>query len=174
MLLLAALPILKELKGLPSQLANPKFMHHLLGPFLFWGLLIGVIAWMLSLWVVKNRTAQVCSLLLIAVSSFSLFPFLSYRKKAAPITAPSALRLNEQNDRYKDLQWVFYSIGGLAILGIFLTGEKKGPLATVLTFTIATGGLAAALAALYLQEKEISVFHEDARLAPPVAKSGRL
>lgn len=155
--------LLKELKGLLPQLTNSKLLAHLLEPVLLWGVLFAVLAWMISLWVVKSRQAQICSLILLAISAFCIFPVMHYRKKAAPLTAPSTRLLNEQNARRKDTQWVYYTMGSLAVLGLFLTGEGKGKLGTVLTLGITVGGITTAIFSLWLHEKEISVFHEDAR-----------
>ena len=155
--------LLKELKGLLPQLTNAKFMAHLLEPVLLWGILAGVLAWMLSLWVLKNRKAQACSLILLAISAFCIFPVMHYRAKARPISAPSARLLNEQNERRHDTQWVYYAMGSLALAGLFLTGEGKGTMGTVLAAGIAAGGLATVVFSLWLHEKEIAIFHEDAR-----------
>ena len=155
--------LLKELKALLPQFTNAKFMAHFLEPILLWGVLLGVIAWMLSLWVLKHRPAQVCSLILLAVSAFAIYPVLYYRTKARPITAPSARLLNEQNDRRRETQWVYYAMGSLAVLGLFLTGEGKGKAGSLVSLTITAGGIATAVFSLWLHEKEISLFHEDAR-----------
>lgn len=155
--------LIKELKGLLPQLGNPRFLHHLLEPLLFWGVLFGVIAWMLSLWVIKNRAAQVCSLILIALSAFSVFPLLHFLDKAKPISAPSSRLLNEQNERRRETQWVYYALGSLAVLGIFMTGEGKGKTGNVISLSITLGGTATVLFSLWLHEKEISLFHIDAR-----------
>ncbi len=155
---------LKELKALLPQLGNSKFLHFLLEPLLLWGVLIGVLAWVLSLWVIKNRMAQICSLILIATSAFAVLPVLHFRKKASPITAPSARLLNAQNERRKETQWVYYAMGSLATLGLFMTGEGKGKSGTVFSLAIAGGGLATVIFSVWLQEKEIAVFHPDARI----------
>lgn len=155
--------LLNELKALLPQLGNPKFLHHLLEPVLLWGILTGVTAWLLSLWVVKDRKAQVCSLILIGLSAFTVFPLMHYRQRATPITAPSSRLLNEQNERRRDVQWVYYALGTLAVLGLFMTGEGKGKAGTVITILISVGGVATILLSLWLHEKEISVFHIDAR-----------
>lgn len=168
--------LFKELKALLPQLSNSKFLAHLLEPLLFWGVLLGVVAWMLSLWVLKDRKAQVCSLILLAISAFSIYPLLYYRKKAAPLTAPSSRLLNEQNDRLRGSQWAFYVLGSLAVFGIFMTGEGKGKTGTVLTIAITTGGVAVAVFGLWLHEKDIAVFHPDARrpLKSALPPRGRL
>ena len=153
----------KELKGLLPQLNNSKFLAHLLEPVLLWGMLFGVIAWMLSLWVLKDRKAQVCSLIMLAISAFCIFPVLYYRGQARPISAPSSRLLNEQNERRKDTQWVYYAMGSLALLGLFVTGEGKGKMGTVTALGITAGGVATVLFSLWLHEKEIAIFHEDAR-----------
>ena len=155
--------LLKELKGLLPQLNNSKFLAHLLEPVLLWGVLFGVIAWLLSLWVMKNRQAQVGSLIMLALSAFCIFPVMHYRKKAAPLTAPSTRLLNEQNERRRDTQWVYYAMGSLAVLGLFMTGEGKGKVGTILTLGITAGGIATTIFSFWLHEKEISIFHEDAR-----------
>lgn len=155
--------LLTELKALLPQLGNPKFLHHLLEPVLLWGILIGVITWILSLWVLKDRKAQVCSLILIALSAFTVFPLMHYRQKATPITAPSSRLLNEQNERRRDFQGVYYALGSLAVLGLFMTGEGKGKVGSFITAAITVGGVATVLISLWLHEKEISLFHIDAR-----------
>ena len=156
--------LIKELKELLSQLGNAGFLHYLLEPLLLWGLLFGVIAWMLSLWVIKSRPAQVCSLILIACSAFSLFPYLHFREKAkSTINPPSAKLFNEQNERRRETQWVYYTLGSLAVLGLFMTGEGKGKTGHFLTLSITLGGIAAVVCSLWLHEKEIALFHRDAR-----------
>ena len=155
--------LLKELKALLPQLGNPKLLHHLLEPLLLWGILFGVMAWILSVWVLHHRKAQVCSLLLLALSAFSIFPTLHYRRKAAPITAPSTRLLNEQNERRRETQWVYYALGSLAVLGLLMTGEGKGKAGRVLTLSITIGGMATVVFSLWLHEKEIALFHPDAR-----------
>jgi hypothetical protein len=156
--------ILKELKALLPQLGNSRFLHFLLEPLLLWGILFGVLAWVLSLWLLKNRMAQICSLIHIATSAFAVLPVLHFRKKASPITAPSAKLLNQQNERRRETQWVYYTLGSLAILGLFMTGEGKGKAGTVLSLAITGGGLATVVFSVWLQEKEIAVFHPDARI----------
>ena len=156
--------LIKELKDLLSQLGNAGFLHYLLEPLLLWGLLFGVIGWMLSLWVIKSRPAQVCSLILIACSAFSLLPYLHFREKAkSTINPPSSKLFNEQNERRRETQWVYYTLGSLAVLGLFMTGEGKGKTGNVLTLSITLGGIAAVVCSLWLHEKEISLFHRDAR-----------
>ena len=155
---------IKELKELLSQLGNAGFLHYLLEPLLLWGLLFGVIAWMLSLWVIKSRPAQVWSLILIACSAFSLLPYLHFREKAkSTINPPSSKLFNEQNERRRETQGVYYTLGSLAVLGLFMTGEGKGKTGNILTLSITLGGIAAVVCSLWLHEKEISLFHRDAR-----------
>ena len=166
--------LLKELKELLPQLTNPKFLAHLLEPVLLWGVLFGVLAWMISLWVVKSRPAQVCSLILLAISAFTIFPVMHYRAKAKPMSAPSAKLRDDQNDRRRDTQWVYYTLGSLAALGIFLTGEGKGKAGTIIGLSLVAGGVATTFFSLWLHEKEVSIYHEDARrrerAALPVAR----
>lgn len=156
--------ILKELKALLPQLGNSRFLHFLLEPLLLWGVLIGVLAWVLSLWVLKHRLAQICSLILIATSAFAVLPVQHFRKEASPITAPSAKLLNQQNERRRETQWVYYALGSLASLGLFMTGEGKGKAGTVLSLAITGGGFATVVFSVWLQEKETAVFHPDARM----------
>ena len=156
--------LIKELKELLSQLGNAGFLHYLLEPLLLWGMLFGVIAWMLSLWVIKSRPAQVWSLILIACSAFSLLPYLHFREQAkSTINPPSSKLFNEQNERRRETQWVYYTLGSLAVLGLFMTGEGKGKTGNILTLSITLGGIAAVVCSLWLHEKEISLFHRDAR-----------
>ncbi len=155
--------VLQELQKLLSQLYNPRVLAHLLEPLLFWGILIGTIAWILSLTLAKDRKAQVCSLLLLAVSSFAVLPLLHFRKKAAPLTAPSSSLLNKQEERRRETRWVYYTLGSLSVLGLFMTGEGKGKAGTFLTVGLAVGGIATSVFSLWLHEKEISIFHPDAK-----------
>lgn len=158
--------MIKELKELASQLTNPKFLHVLLEPLLLWGVLIGVVAWMISLWILGNRKAQVCSLLLLAVSSFAVLPLLHYRKKAEPFWPSSKALADKQSERRQDTQWVYWVMGGLAVAGFFLTGEGKGKLGTVTGLAIAGGGVAITVFSLWLHGQEIELFHPDAKPVP--------
>ncbi len=157
--------ILTELQGLLRQLGNPKFLHFLLEPILLWGVLGGWLGWILSAGRLRQRRAQVCSLLLLALSAFSIFPVLHFRREAAPFSAPSARLLKEQSERRRDTQWVYIGLGSLALLGLVGTGEGKGKSGTLLTLAIGAAGLGAALCSLWLQEKEIALFHPEARRA---------
>lgn len=159
--------LIKELKALLAQLGNAKFLAHFFEPLLLWGIFIGVLAWMVSVWVLKDRKAQICSLLLMAVSAFCIFPLMHYRKKAAPLDAPSSALMNKQNERRKDTTWVYYGFGSLAVLGLVMTGEGKGKAGTAVTLGLAAGGLVVSIYSLWLHEKETVIFHPD---ATPVLK----
>jgi hypothetical protein len=160
----------KELKALLPQLGNPKFLHVLLEPLLLWGILFGVIAWVISLWVIRNRQAQICSLIMIALSAFAIFPVLHYRKKASPISTGSVALRDAQNERRRETQWIYYVLGSLAGLGIFLTGPDKGKAGTGIALGIALGGTATVLFTLWLHEKEIILFHPDAQRPAPASR----
>ncbi|MES2705894.1 MAG: hypothetical protein V4726_04755 [Verrucomicrobiota bacterium] len=155
--------LLKELKALSAQLTNEKFLHFLLEPVLLWGVLTGTLAWMVSLWWLQDRRAQLCSLLLLAVSAFTIYPVMDYRAKASPIPTGSIFMLNAQNTRRADTQWAYYALGGLAVSGLFLTGAGRGKLGTALGVTIVAAGLATAVLSLWLHERETAVFHPEAR-----------
>lgn len=157
--------ILTELQGLLRQLGNPQFLHFLLEPLLLWGVLGGALGWILSAGLLRHRRAQVCSLLVMALSAFSVLPMLHFRRQAAPLSAPSARLLKEQNERRRDTQWVYLGLGSLALLGLGGTGEGKGKLGVALSLTIGVAGIAAAVYSLWLEEKEIAVFHPEARRA---------
>ena len=165
--------LLKELTGLLTQLSNPKFLAHLLEPVLLWGVFFGMMSWMVSLWLLKSRKAQVCSLILLAATAFCIFPVMHYRTKARPMTAPSVKLRDDQNERRRDTQWAYYSLGSLALLGIFMTGEGKGKAGTLVTFGLIGGGLATTILSLWLHEKEVSVFHEDARRGQRAARAAQ-
>lgn len=164
--------MLKELQALVPQLTNARFLHFLLEPILLWGVLIGTLAWMISLWWLKDRRAQICSLLLLAISALTIYPVLQYRKKAGAVSAASTALVNAQVKRRADTQWVYYTLGGLAVAGLFLTGPSKGRTGTILGMGIAAGGLATAVFSLWLHEKEIAVFHPEARREKAANSSG--
>ena len=46
---------------------------------------------------------------------------------------------------------------------MFMTGEGKGKAGTFISLGIVLGGVATTVFSLWLHEKEIAVFHEDAR-----------
>lgn len=164
--------MLKELQTLAPQLTNARFLHFLLEPVLLWGVLIATLSWMISLWWLKDRRAQICSLLLLAVSALTIYPVLHYRKKAGPVSASSNALVNTQVKRRTDTQWVYYTLGGLAVAGLFLTGQGKGKTGTLLSIGITAGGLATAVFSLWLHEKEIAVFHPEARREKSADSSG--
>lgn len=155
--------MLKELEGLWSQLGNPKFLAHLLEPVLLWGVALGLVGWIVSLWILKERKAQVCSLILLAVSALTVLPFLHFRRKASPMAAPSNALLNKQMERRTETQWVYWSMGGLALAGIFLTGPGKGKTGVFVAGLLIAGGISVVVFSLWLHEKEVAIFHPDAR-----------
>jgi hypothetical protein len=155
--------LLTELKALWGQLANPKFLHFLLEPLLLWGVLVGTLAWMISVWWLKDRRAQLCSLLLLAVSAFSIYPIMKGRRQAGPAFTGNIALQNTQDIRREDTQWAYYTLGGLAVAGFFLTGEGRGKIGTALSLVLVTGGLATTVLSVWLQEREVAVFHPEAR-----------
>lgn len=164
--------LLPELKALWGQLANPKFLPFLLEPLLLWGVLAGTFAWMISVWWLKDRRAQLCSLLLLAVSAFSIYPIMKGRRQAGPAFTGNIALQNAQDIRREDTQWAYYTLGGLAVAGFFLTGEGRGKVGTALSLILVTGGLTTTVLSLWLQEREVAVFHPEAR-RPRVGWHGR-
>lgn len=154
--------MLKELKALWEQMGNRVFTRELLGSFLTWGIIIGVLALMISLWYLKDRRAQVLALILLCLSSLSVYPIVHRRPKTAPSTVPSENKWTVQMQHRVDFQWVWWGFGGLSFASLCLLGRgKAGDITGIATAVLGTG---AAIYAMWLWKEEVEVHHPETRL----------
>ncbi len=152
--------MLSNLEIFFSKLRDAQFASLLLQPLLLYGLLFGVIFFAVGHYMnqAKCRTA---ALIVIAVCSFTVNPYISLRQKAMTrelSSRPSDAELiKEQQQRRRSSVWVYYALAiaaGLALLG-------GGKVATFSNFAIIGGGIVIIFFSAWLQMKDAEIYHRE-------------
>ncbi|MBX7211788.1 MAG: hypothetical protein K1X78_26015 [Verrucomicrobiaceae bacterium] len=152
----------REALNLWQTVRDPEYAHLLLESLPLFGIAAGLVFLCGSLLFRENKS-RLLALLLVCVSSGSVWPYVELREKAqARVIAmhdPSfAPLIREQTSRRKDTAWAFYAmsvISGLALL-FGLAGKGRGLL--ILTIVAAT---AAFWLSLWLHKKEAEIYHRN-------------
>ena len=103
-------------------LRQPEYVHVLLNPLPVYGLLISWIGLIIAA-VLKSRRAQVVTLLLVLLSSFSAWPAYEFGQqgydRVLSMTDEDGERwLDEHQHRAEDLIWIFYALAVLSAAAI--------------------------------------------------------
>ena len=104
------------------SLRQPEYVHVLLNPLPVYGLLISWIGLIIAA-VLKSRRAQIATLALVLVSSFSAWPVYEFGQqgydRVLSMTDEDGERwLDEHQDRAEDLIWIFYALAVLSAAAI--------------------------------------------------------
>ena len=152
----------QELIKLWQSLRDPEYAHLLLESLPLFGIGAGLIFLCASL-AFRESKSRLLALLLICVSSGSVWPYVSLREKAqARIIAmhdPSyAPLIRDQTARRKSAAWAFYAmslISGLAFV-FGMAGKGRGLLFLTIVAATATFWLS-----LWLHKKEAEIYHRN-------------
>lgn len=152
----------QELINLWQSLRDPEYAHLLLESLPLFGIGAGLI-FLCGALVFRENKSRLLALLLICVSSGSVWPYVSLREKAqARIIAmhdPSyAPLIREQTQRRTGAAWAFYSmalISGLAFVA-GIAGKGRALLLLAIVAATATFWLS-----LWLHKKEAEIYHRN-------------
>ena len=152
----------QELINLWQSVRDPEYAHLLLESLPLFGIGAGLIFLCGSL-VFREGKSRLLALLLICVSSGSVWPYVELREKAqARIIAmhdPSyAPLIREQTTRRKSTAWAFYAMCLISGLAAILGMAGKGRALLILTIVAAT---ATFWLSLWLHKKEAEIYHRN-------------
>ena len=132
-------------------LQQPEYVHVLLNPLPVYGLLVAWIGLVVAFFS-KSRPAQIATLVLVLICSFSAWPVYEFGKqgydRVLSMTDEDGERwLDEHQDRAEDLIWIFYALAVLSAIAIAAPikwPKSSGPLAIAVIFlsaaTLGAGG----------------------------------
>lgn len=152
----------QELIKLWQSLRDPEYAHLLLESLPLFGIGAGLIFLCGSL-VFREGKSRLLALLLICISSGSVWPYVELREKAeARIIAmhdPSyAPLIREQTKRRTSTAWAYYAMtlfGALALV-FGIAGKGRGLLVLTIVAATATFWLS-----LWLHKKEAEIYHRN-------------
>ena len=103
-------------------LQQPEYVHVLLNPLPVYGLLVAWIGLLIAFFS-KSRRAQIATLIMVLVSSFSAWPVYEFGQqgydRVLSMTDEDGERwLDEHQDRAEDLIWIFYALAVLSAVAI--------------------------------------------------------
>ncbi len=163
---------MEELRQILATLKQPEYVHILLNPIPVYGTIAGAVALVTGL-ILKSRPAQLVALLLILLSTLSVWPVMEYGEGGADrvhdlLNKDGQKWLHEHEERAEHLAFIFYVTAALAVVAMLAPKflPKFATLATGLTLVAA---LASLLAGAYIGHAGGQVRHTEFRQGPPPA-----
>ena len=158
--------MISEIKIILSQFANKDFVAVAGGHLLFWGMALGVICFAVALWWWKDSRAQLLALLLIILSSATIYPVVHWRPKTAPKTVlkEDVTAWQTHTVILRKYEWVFYAMAGCAAATLAM--RSRGGLGDMLCALTIAAGVCVTLYALWIYQKEILLHYPAAELRP--------
>lgn len=155
--------MLTNLDILLSRLKDAEYSYLLLEPVALFGLLFGLIFFAVGLYMAQDK-CRIVALVVIAASCGSVYPMMKQRAKAQPrmalnqeIARVPADTFKKQTQLRQDTAWVYYGVGGFAMLAL-IGGGKLGTWSNV---ALLIGGSLALVFSIWLHMKEAEVFHPN-------------
>lgn len=152
--------MLSNLEKLFSRMHDAQFASLLIEPLLLYGLLFGVIFFAVGHYMGQSK-CRAAALIVIAVCSISVNPYVSLRKKAMTrelSSRPSdSMIIKEQQQRRLDTTWVYYSLAIVALLSLI----SGGKIAQFSDYAIIGGGIAIIFFSAWLHMKEAEIYHPN-------------
>ena len=154
-------------------LRQPEYVHVLLNPLPVYGLLIAWIGLLIAFFL-KNRRAQLVTLILVLVSSLSAWPVYEFGQqgydRVLSMTDEDGERwLDEHQDRAEDLIWIFYALAVLSAAAI--AGPIKWPKSSApLMIAVILLGAAALGCGSYIAYAGGKIRHREFRNEPAPPK----
>jgi hypothetical protein len=152
----------RELLTLWQSIRDPEYAHLLLESLPLYGIGAGLIFLFASL-AFREGKSRMLALLLICLSSASVWPYTELREKAQPrILAtrdPSfGPLIREQAKRRADYAWAYYVMAGISGLALLLSSTSRGKF---LLFATIICGTAMFWFSIWLHKKECEVYHRN-------------
>ena len=158
------------LQAFLRDLQQPEYIHVLLNPLPVYGLAIGVIGLIVSLFL-RSRHAQITALVLIFIAAASVWPVVHYGEEAydrvlSMADSDGEAWLKAHEHRAENLEYVFYALALIAVAAILI--PKKWPTAAM---PLAVATLIVALVSLgcgvYIAYAGGKIRHREFRTGPP-------
>lgn len=159
----------RELINLWQSVRDPEYAHLLLESLPLYGIAAGFLFLALSVFFGESKS-RLLALVLLAVSSGSVWPYVTLREKAQPrIVAthdPSyGPLIREQTKRRTSTGWAFYSLALVSTLTLILVAAGKGRSLIFLTLIASMGCF---WLSLWLHKKECEIYHRNiVKYRPP-------
>lgn len=161
------------MEGFFRGLRQPEYVHVLLNPLPVYGLLVAVIGLVIAL-LLRNRRAQIATLLLVLITSISAWPVYEFGQQAydrvlAMSDDDGHAWLDEHESRAEKLIYLFYATAALSMAAILV--PLRWPKASVpLAFVVALLGLVTLASGTYIAYAGGKIRHREFRNepAPPI------
>ncbi|MEM7147501.1 MAG: hypothetical protein AAF591_20465 [Verrucomicrobiota bacterium] len=158
---------METLGNLTKALGNPEYLFLLIEPVFIYGILLGVIVFVIG-FLLKDKKAQTLGLVFVIVSSFAIWPYLKFRDKAESriskvyaIEDPTVVKgFKQQTELRNDTKWIFFALGGIAGV-VLLIGAQTNRMGLVLGITTVVGGITVVVFSMSMHLKESQVFHPN-------------
>ena len=154
---------LSDIEVLFSRLKDAEYFYLLLEPVALFGLFFGLIFFAVGLYMAQDK-CRIAALIVITLSCCSVYPMMKERVKAqqrlvldADITHVSADTFKRQTALREDTKWVYYALGGFALLAL-IAGGKLGAWSNIV---LLVGGSLAIVFSVWLHMKEAEVYHPN-------------
>lgn len=161
-------------ESLKIALRQHEYLHVLLHPMLAYGLLMGVMALMIALFL-RQRSAEITGLILVAVASLCIWPVVYFGETSYDGTyglismtddLDGTVWLKEHKTRAEQVEWIFYAVASLAVVALalppFLPRTSKWLVVATLI-----GALIAIAAGGWVSYAGGRVKHKEFRYGPP-------
>lgn len=152
--------MLSNLEILFSRMHEAQFASLLLEPLLLYGLLFGIIFFAVGHYMGQPK-CRAAALIVIAICSISITPYLGLRQKAMTRELSSrpadAKLIKEQQQRRADTKWVFYTLAIVAVLSLI----SGGKIALISDNAVIFGGIGIVFFSAWLHMKEAEIYHPE-------------
>lgn len=155
-----------------KHLSDPEYMHVLLNPMPVYGLSIGTLALVLSLFL-RNQRVTIAALVLVFVSALSAWPVYQYGEagydRIKSMSDPAGEQwLDEHMARAEKLIWAFYVLATVSAVGVAVVARwprfSTAASITALVLASSTLGIGG-----YISYPGGHVRHKEFRFEPPPA-----
>lgn len=155
---------------LREHLDNPEYLHVLINPLPIYGLVVGVLALFLALFL-RSQRVTIAALVLVFVSAISAWPTYHYGQAAydrvkAMSDAAGEQWLDEHMARGEKLIWTFYVLAGVAAIGVGAVLKWPRASFAITAGTLVLGGVTLGTGG-YIAYAGGHVRHKEFRFEPP-------
>ena len=159
-----------ELHLILQHLKQPEYVHVLLNPLPVYGLVLGVVALVVS-WIARNRAAQAIALLIVALAGVSAWPVVEFGERGydrvyAMSNKDAQQWLDVHATRASRLAPVFYAVAVLAVVTVIVPWKFPKTNNALLAVTLAATLVALGIGG-WIGHAGGQVRHSEFREGPP-------
>lgn len=152
---------LSDIEVLLSRIKDAEYAYLLMEQLPLFGLFFGLLFFAVGLYLAQDKCRMV-ALVVIAASCASVYPMMDLRTKSMPrilqtVDVTRVPAIKRQTELRQETMWVYYSIGGFALLAL-IGGGKLGTWSNV---ALLVGGALALIFSAWLHMKEAEVYHPN-------------